>query len=302
MPLPLIRLSISPITGTAHYGVMLGTEPLTVCATHSTDLAAIADNTAHSLCQSCTRAWLILTTPPNPGDEPDARPAVGTGPGATGHWPIPGHLMGYCGKPLEARSSSARRVCANCTALGAGLDRLRRLAGELLLPVGDACHVDDSVLWSLRGRGNLVTGHRRDALLDRSWCGQQLSALNRGAPNECAPCRRIWQEAEVTRQTYTLPQMREHARWWPQRRELDVFDDRACVLRPGDVYTVSGCDERHHVIATADQGRGSHTDLVVYLPAADQLADVRVRCDRLVLIQRPPYAKKVALRSVPRVS
>ncbi|MFD9817442.1 hypothetical protein [Streptomyces violascens] len=194
--------------------------------------------------------------------------------------------MGYCGKPLDARSSSARRVCANCAALGAALGRLQRLTGELLLPVGDPCHVDDSVLWVLSGRGNLVTGHRRDALLDRSWCGQQLSGPDPGAPNECAPCRRIWQEAEVTRQTYTLPQIRELARWWPQR-ELDVFDDRAGALRPGDAYTLSGCDETHHVVAVADCIRGSHTDLVVYLPAMDRIADVRVRRERLVVVQRP---------------
>ncbi|MFE9407379.1 hypothetical protein ACFYN0_01040 [Streptomyces sp. NPDC006704] len=303
MSLPLIRLAIGRTNGTAHYGVLLtATEFVTACASHSPDLAPIAEHTAHTLCQSCARAWLILTTPQHPGEEPEARPAIGTGASATGHRPIPGHLMGYCGKPLDPRTSPARRVCANCTAQGAALARLQRLAGELRLPDGDPSHVDDRVLWAPSGRGNLVTGHRRDALLDRSWCGQRLSGPNPGASNECAPCRQIWQEAEVTRQTYTLPQIRERAHRWPQRRDLDMFDDRAGALRPGDAYTLSGCEETHHVVAAADRSRSSHTDLVVYLPAADRIADVRVRGECLVTIQRPPCTQTVLLHPAPRVS
>jgi hypothetical protein len=80
--------------------------------------------------------------------------------------------------------------------------------------------------------------------------------------------------------------MRRRAFWWPQRRELDVFDDRASALRPGDAYSLSGCDEIHHVVAAVDRSRGNHTDLVVYLPADDRIADVRVRRERLVTIQR----------------
>lgn len=43
----------------------------------------MAENTAHPLCQGCTCAWLILTTHPHPGGEPNFRPAVGTGKSAT---------------------------------------------------------------------------------------------------------------------------------------------------------------------------------------------------------------------------
>ncbi|MET8683649.1 hypothetical protein ABZV77_05480 [Streptomyces sp. NPDC004732] len=295
MPLPLIRLAIDRTNGTAHQGVLLGTGPWTACATRSPDLAPIAHTTAHSQCQSCTRAVLVLTTLPHMSGEPAFRPGAGTGRSAVAHRPVPGHLLGYCGKPLDDRPSAARRVCANCTDLSDALDRLRAAAGELLLPDGELCHVDDSVLWAPSGRGNLVTGHRRDVLLDRSWCGQRVSGPNPVAPNECAPCHRIWQEAEVTRQTYTLPRMRELARWWHQRRELDVFDDRAGALRQGDAYTLSGCEETHHVVATADRTRGSHTDLVAYLPVADRLVDVRIWRERLVAIERPEFIPVVKL-------
>ncbi|WP_405889793.1 hypothetical protein OG427_07005 [Streptomyces sp. NBC_00133] len=119
------------------------------------------------------------------------------------------------------------------------------------------------------------------------YCEQQLAVPNPGATNECALCRRHWQEAEVVRQTYTAPKVRERARWWPQRRELEVFDVRASDLNSADVYTLSGCDEIHHVVAVADRGRESHTELLVYLLADDEVLDLRVRRDRLLRIQRP---------------
>lgn len=292
MSLPLIRLAIGRTNGTVHYGVLLdATQPLTVCATHSPDLQPIGENTAHTLCQSCTRAFLILTTPPHPGGEPDFRPAVGAGKSAAAHRPIPGHLLGYCGKSLDDRAFTARRVCANCIGLSTALDRFRYTVGALELPSGAPCHVDDNVLWTASGRGNLVTGHRRDALVGTSWCGQQLSGPNPDASHECAACRRIWQEAEVTRHTYTLPRARERARWWHQRqdRALDVFDDRVDALQVGDAYSLSGCAETHHVVAAADRIRESHRDLVVYLPTDDRIADVRVHRDRAVAIKRPSY-------------
>lgn len=299
MPLSLIRLSIGSTNGTAHHGVLLGNESLTACATHLPDLAPIAENTAHSLCQSCARAWLVLTTRPHPGGEPDARPAVGTGAGATAHRPIPGHLMSYCGKPLEARRSLARRACANCTRLSEALDRFRQRAGDVVLPDSEPCHGDDTLLWAPRGRGDLVTGHRRDSATGNAYCERQLAGPNPGAPNQCSPCRRRWEEAEVVRQTYTLPRMRERARWWHQRRETDVFDDRASALRAGDAYEVSGCEETHYVGAVSERSRGSHTDLLVYLPSDDRIADIRVRRDRLVAIQRPSYAPNVLPLTAP---
>lgn len=286
MSLPLSRLAIGPTNGTAHHGVLLDAEPLTACATHSPDLAPIAENTAHSMCQSCTRAWLILTTPPHPGGEPDARPAVGTGASATAHRPIPGHLLGYCGKPLDARRTSARRVCANCTRLSKALDRFRQRAGELLLPGGDPCHGDDTLLWAPKGRTNLVTGHRRNCVTGKAYCERPLAGPNPSAPGECAPCRRHWEEAEVSRQTYTLPHMQAEAADW-EDRTLDVFDDRASSLRSGDAYTLSGCAQTHFVVAVADRVGESHTDLLVYLPAEERITDMRVRRERLVTIQRP---------------
>ncbi|MCZ0975837.1 hypothetical protein O1L55_40525 [Streptomyces albulus] len=289
MPLPLIRLAIGPTNGTAHHGVLLDAQPLTACATHSPDLAPIAENTAHSRCQSCARAWLILTTPPHPGGEPDARPAVGTGPSATAHRPIPGHLLGYCGKPLEARRSSARRVCANCTRLSEALDRFQQRAVDLVLPEGEPCHGDDTLLWAPKGRANLVTGHRRNSVTGNAYCERQLAGPNPGAPNQCAPCRHHWEEAEVVRQTYTLPHMRTQAADW-ENRTLDAFDDRASSLRSGDAYTLSGCAEVHFVVAVADRGGESHTDLLVYLPGKERIAYVRIRRDRLVTIQRPGAA------------
>ncbi|AJC55022.1 hypothetical protein [Streptomyces sp. 769] len=287
MPLPLIRLAIGRTNGTAHYGTLLGaTEPLTVCATHSPDLAPIAENTAHTLCQSCARAWLILTTPPHPAGEPDARPAVGTGASAMAHRPIPGHLLGYCGKALETRCSSARRVCANCSRLSEALDRFRHLAGELVMPGGEPCHGDDTQLWVPKGRTNLVTGHRRNSLTGNAYCERQLAGPNPGAPGECAPCRHRWEEAEVARQTHTLPHMQAKVAAW-EDRTLDVFDDRASSLRSGNAYTLSGCTQTHFVVAVTDRHGESRTDLLVYLPVEERIADIRIRRDRLVTIQRP---------------
>ena len=137
LSLPLIRLAIGPTNGTAHYGALLGTEPVTACAARSPDLAPIVEHTAHSMCQKYVGAWLILTTPRHLGGEPDLRPAVGKG--AAAHRPIPGHLMGYCGKPLDTRHASTRRECADCTRLGQALERLQRRAGELVLPPSEVC-------------------------------------------------------------------------------------------------------------------------------------------------------------------
>ncbi|WAL93858.1 hypothetical protein [Streptomyces sp. Je 1-369] len=86
MSLPLIRLAIGRTNGTAPYGVLvIGAQPLTVCDTYSPDLQPTGENTAYTLCQSCTRAWLILTTPPHPGGEPKFRPAAGAGKSAAAH-------------------------------------------------------------------------------------------------------------------------------------------------------------------------------------------------------------------------
>ncbi|MFC9228359.1 hypothetical protein ACFTZI_05215 [Streptomyces decoyicus] len=286
MTLPLIRLAIGRTNGTAHWGVALGPDVFTVCATHSPDLVPIADNTAHSLCQSCARAWLILTTPPHPGSEADARPAVGTGPGAAGHRPIPGHLLGYCGKPLEARRSTARRRCANCTRLSDALDRFRQRAHGLDIPRSEPCHGNSDLLWTPKGRENLVVGHRRNSVTGNAYCDRRLAGPNPGAPNECAPCRRHWEETEVVRQTYTLPHMRAEALAWGERR-LSIYDDRAGSLRSGDAYTLPGCAQTHHVVAVRERTRDSHTDIVVYLSGDDRVTDVRLRRDRLVTIQRP---------------
>jgi hypothetical protein len=195
--------------------------------------------------------------------------------------------LGYCGKRLDARGSSSRRVCTACIRLGETLQRFQHRVGELLLPAGEPCHGDDSLLRAPKGRGNLVTGHRRNPVTGTAYCQQQLADPHPGALHECAPRRRHRQETEAVRQTSTAPRARERARWWPQRWELDVFDDRASALDPGDAYTLSGCAEIHHVVAVADRNHDSHTDLLVYLPAADRLADLRLRHDRLITIQRP---------------
>ncbi|MFF3372041.1 hypothetical protein ACFYXF_03680 [Streptomyces sp. NPDC002680] len=42
------------------------------------------------------------------------------------------------------------------------LERLHRLAGEVSVPFGSACLWEEDVLWAPHGRGNLVTGHRRE--------------------------------------------------------------------------------------------------------------------------------------------
>lgn len=286
MSLPLIRLSISPATGTAHHGVMLGTEPLTVCATHSTDLAPVGGNKAHFLCQSCTRAFLILTTPPHPGGEPDLRPAVGKGKGATAHRPIPGHLMGYCGKLLDLRPTSARRVYANRTALVAALDRFHRLAGEACVPADEVCPREEDVLWAPSGRGNLVTGHRCNAATGIALRGTLLSAPNPDVTEECAPCLRLW-KTERDRRATALARMRARACWWHQRRELTTFQGGAADLKSGDSYTVSGCLDRHHVLTVTHRARGGRLTILAYVPADDEIVELGIHHDRLLAIERP---------------
>ncbi|MEU9381323.1 hypothetical protein AB0D38_10125 [Streptomyces sp. NPDC048279] len=286
MPLPMIRLSISPTNGTAHHGVLIGTEPLTVCATHSTDLAPIAENTTHSLCQSCTRAWLILTTQSHPGGERGLRPAAGTGKGATAHLPIPGHLLGYCGKSLGLRSTSARRVCVNCSSLAAALERFHRLAGEVSVSFDGSCPRDEDLLWAPKGHANLVTGHRRRAATGTGLCDTPLAGPNPEATNECAPCRRAWR-TERDRRAAALPHMRARARWWDQRRELDTFQGRADGLNSGDAYTLSGCPDQHHVLTVTHPGRGRRLAVLVYVPAADEIVELGPHPDRLLAIERP---------------
>ncbi|WP_329558837.1 hypothetical protein OG711_07735 [Streptomyces uncialis] len=81
--------------------------------------------------------------------------------------------------------------------------------------------------------------------------------------------------------------MQDKARTWDQNR-VDIFEDRASTLDAGDAYTLSGCAERHYVVAVADRAGESHTDLLVYLPAEERLSDLRLRRDRLVTVRRPP--------------
>jgi hypothetical protein len=131
-----------------------------------------------------------------------------------------------------------------------------------------------------------VTGHRRNSVTGKGFCERRLAGLHPGALNDCAPCRRYWQEAEVVRQTHALPHIQATARTWGEHA-LDVFDDRACMLRPGDAYTFSGCSQTHFVVAVADRTRESHTDLLLYLPGEERITDVRVRRDRLLAVQRP---------------
>ncbi|MGP9017597.1 hypothetical protein ACT1U9_04200 [Streptomyces sp. BR1] len=286
MSLSLIRLAIGRTSGTVHYGVLLdGAQPLAACGTRAPGLQPVGETTAHTLCQGCTRAWLIITTAPHPGGEPDFRPAAGAGKSAAAHRPIPGHLLGYCGKPLDDRPSTARRVCANCSALDTVLDRFRRTAGELTLPGGEPCHVDDALLWAPKGRGNLVIGHHRDAATGTAYCGQMLERPHPGA-QACTACRRRWEEAEVLRQIQTLPRIRQETTGW-QDRARETFDDVAAALEPGDAYTLSGCAQRHHVAHVLGRGGMGPTELLVYLTGEDRLSEVRLRRERLVAVERP---------------
>ncbi|MFK8905931.1 hypothetical protein [Streptomyces sp. YS-3] len=94
MSLPLIRLAIGRTTGTAHFGVLFdGAQPLAACATRAPGLQPIGENTVHSMCQSCTRAWLIFTTAPH-SEEPDFRRGADAGKSASAHRPIPGASAG----------------------------------------------------------------------------------------------------------------------------------------------------------------------------------------------------------------
>ncbi|MCZ4080844.1 hypothetical protein [Streptomyces antarcticus] len=283
---PLIRLSIGRTNGVAHYGVMLhNTDPLTACATHPPGLAPIGNHTAHQTCQSCTRALLVLTTPPRPGD-PETRSAAGAGKAAAAHRPIPGHLLGYCGKTLDPRGTTGKRACANCAHLTRTLDALRHRAGALVLPAAEPCHGDDSLLWTPRGAGSLAFGHRRNSATGQTYCGEARLDVPSPGVQECPACLRLWAEEETFRQMYTLPAQRAHARAWDMGGHGD-FADRAWLLEPGDRYTLSGCDEPHHVIARSRRRYDSHVDLVVYLAGEDRVTDARVHCARLLGIQRP---------------
>lgn len=297
MPLPLIRLSTSPVNGTAHHGVLTNAQAITACSAHSPDLLPVGENTAHTLCSGCTRALLVLMTEPDAGGEPEVRPSTGTGPGGAAHRPVPGHLLGYCGKPLDPNHPApARRLCSSCARLGDALDRLRQHSGGILLPATEPCHGDDTLLWAPSGRDNLVVGHRRNSTTGKGFCERRLSGPNPGAPNECAPCRRHWKEAQRVRQEHILPLMRDEARTW-LADSLGAFGDRASRLKPGDAYTLSGCAEIHHVVAVTDRAGESHTDLLVHLPVEDRVTDLRIQRDRLVTVRRPPRKRTARRRA-----
>ncbi|GAA2643809.1 hypothetical protein GCM10010425_59220 [Streptomyces spororaveus] len=100
---------------------------------------------------------LSASTPPHSG-ELEALPAAGAGRSAAAHGPIPGHLLGYCSKTLDYRRATSKRPCANCAHLTQTLEALRRRAGELALPAAEACHSDDSMLWTPHGAGHLTFG------------------------------------------------------------------------------------------------------------------------------------------------
>ncbi|WP_165983982.1 hypothetical protein [Streptomyces sp. YIM 98790] len=280
----LIRLSIGSTSGTAHWGVMLGSRPLTVCSTYSPDLAPTGDHTAHSICQACARAFLILTAAEHaPGP---ALLASGAGARAAGHLAIPGHLRGYCGKSLDRRPATAGKACANCTRLASSLTAFLQSADGLVLPPAAPCHSAEPVLWALRGRADLTTGHRRNAATGRAFCGQPLWGENPGALRECSACLRHYTEAAEVRLQLTVPHMRNAAEGGAPD-DAEELRDRAAALRVGDAFTVSGCPDEHRVVAVTDLGE-SQLDVLVYVPGPEQVLDVRVPRDRLVTIRRRP--------------
>ncbi|MCX5583026.1 MULTISPECIES: hypothetical protein [Streptomyces] len=98
---------------------------------------------------------------------------------------------------------------------------------------------------------------------------------------------------------YTLPEVRAYA----ARSDPDAhgaFEDRAWSLEPGDRYTISGCDEAHHVVAASRHRYDSRVDLVVYLPGEDRIADARVHGGRLLGIQRPFAAGTATVLPAPQ--
>lgn len=100
---------------------------------------------------------------------------------------------------LDNRSTTTCRRCTLCVRLGDALDVLHQLAGELLPPTIEPCHGDDTLLWAPLGRGNLVTGHRRNAVTGKAFCDRALAGPSPEALNECAPCRWHWEDAELVR-------------------------------------------------------------------------------------------------------
>ncbi|MEU6192378.1 hypothetical protein [Streptomyces sp. NPDC047061] len=194
--------------------------------------------------------------------------------------------MGYCGKPLDPRPMSARRKCANCTALVAALTCFDRLAGEVRVPADEVCPREDDVLWAPGGRGNLVSGHRRNAATGSALCGLPLSAPNLDATVECTPCCRAW-KTERERRATALARMRARARWWKQRRELKTVHGRAADLNSGDAYTVSGCLDRHHVLTVTHPARRRQFTILAYVPADDEIVELGLHPDRLLAIERP---------------
>lgn len=224
-------------------------------------------------------------TPPHPG-ELDARAAAGAGRNTAAHRPIPGHLLGYCGKALDHRRTTGTRACANCARLTKTLEALRARAGRLILPAGQLCHSDDTLLWTTPGAGRLTYGHRRNGATGQTYCGQRQPTIPYPGAHACHSCLRLWTEEEIVRQMCALPEMRAHAAAWVEDVH-GAFEERAWLLEPGDRYTVSGCTEAHHVVAVSRHRYDSHVDLVVYLPGEDRVADARVHRDRLLAIQRP---------------
>ncbi|NEB01923.1 hypothetical protein [Streptomyces sp. SID13726] len=154
------------------------------------------------------------------------------------------------------------------------------------------------MLWAPSGRSNLVTGHRRNAATGTALCGTLLSAPNPDVTVECAPCRGVW-KAECERRATALARMRARARWWHQRRELETFQGRAADLNAGDVYTVSGCLDRHHVLTVTDPARGYRwLTVLAYVPADDEIVELGLHHDRLLAIERP-HLPEVGMPALP---
>ncbi len=80
--------------------------------------------------------------------------------------------------------------------------------------------------------------------------------------------------------------MQALAQSW-EEHVLDIFDDCAWGLCPGDAYTLSGCPQTHFVIAVDGRAGESHTNLLVYLPDEVRVTGVRIRPHRLMTVQRP---------------
>lgn len=274
---------------------MLPVGAVTACATVSPDWIPVAEDTAHADCRACARALLALTTPAHPGLSLTVLAATSTGKGPVGHQMMPGHLLSHCGKPLDHQRTPSPRACRACAHVATALQRLKERAHGLLLPASSPCHGEPDLLWAPLGRGNLVTGHRRNPLTGKGFCDTRLSGPNPGALNLCAPCQRHGRQADAVHRTDTLPHMRRHADTLRSQAST-ALDDRARHLCPGDAYTLSGCPDTHYVVTTTDLGHDESIEALVYLPAEDRIAALRLHRDRLLTIQRPASFHPVASR------